>query len=68
VAVEGITVNLPAAPIADVQPQTLPSLAKPLHRMHSILTKTEVFQPGLYVALQAFGIDFLAMSFQKALQ
>jgi hypothetical protein len=67
VAVEGITVNLSAAPFANVHPQTLLPLAKPPQRMCRILTKAEVSQPKPHVTFQASGIDLLTVSFHKAL-
>jgi hypothetical protein len=67
VAVEGITVNLSATPVADVQLQALLPLGKPQRRMGSIRMEAKVLQPKPHVALQASGIDLIAVSFQETL-
>ena len=63
---EGITVNLSAAPVANVQLQALLPFAKPQRRMGSIRMEAEVLQPNPDVALQSLGIDLIAVSFQKS--
>jgi hypothetical protein len=67
VAVNGITMNLSATAIANVQLQALLPFGKPQRRMVSLCTEAEVLQPNHDVTLQAPDINLITVSFQESL-
>ena len=63
---KGITIDLSATPVANVQLQALLPFGKPQRRMGSIRMEAEVLQPNPDVTLQSSGINLIAVSFQES--